>query len=177
MPTTSSFEFNLPERPETPDVAGAYPRLTEEQIMLLSRYGMREHVAEHAILFCEGDRDCDFFVVLDGTVAVVHETDGEPALIAVHGPGRFLGDVSLLTNQTIYSTAVAQQDVEVLAIPVDRLKEVVSEDPGLGDLILRAFMLRRSLQAGAGAGLRAFGLVNTPGGSRPESGARPEHGR
>ena len=125
--------------------------------MLLSRFGTRKQIAKHAVLFCEGDRDCDFFVVLDGTVAVVHETDGEPALIAVHGPGRFLGDVSLLTNQTIYSTAVTQQDVEVLAIPVGRLKEAVSEDPGLGDLILRAFMLRRSLQAGAGAGLRIIG--------------------
>jgi thioredoxin reductase (NADPH) len=157
MPTSSSFEFDLPERPETPDVAGAYPRLTEEQIMLLSRYGMRKHVAERAVLFCEGDRDCDFFVVLDGTVAVVHEAESEPMLIAVHGPRRFLGDVSLLTNQTVYSTAVAQQDVEVLAVPVDRLKEAVSEAPDLGDLILRAFMLRRSLQAGVGVGLRIIG--------------------
>lgn len=157
MSTSSLSELKLPERPETPDATGAYPRLTDEQIMLLSRFGTRRQIAKHAVLFCEGDRDCDFFVVLDGTVAVVHETDGEPALIAVHGPGRFLGDVSLLTNQTMYSTAVAQVDVEVLAIPVDRLKEVVSEDPGLGDLILRAFMLRRSLQAGVGAGLRIIG--------------------
>jgi len=90
-------------------------------------------------------------------VAVVHEADGEPILIAVHGPRRFLGDVSLLTNQTVYSTAVAQRDVEVLAVPVDRLREAVSEDPELGDLILRAFILRRSLQAGVGAGLRIIG--------------------
>lgn len=160
MPTSSLSKHELselPERPETPDVAGAYPRLTEEQIMLLSRYGTRKQVARHDLLFCEGDRDCDFFVVLDGTAAVVRETDDEPELIAVHGPGRFLGEVSLLTNRTVYSTAVAQQDAEVLAVPVDRLAEAVNEDPVLGDLILRAFMIRRSLQAGVGAGLRIIG--------------------
>ena len=84
------------------------------------------------MLFCEGDRDCDFFVVLEGKVAVVQETDGAPRLIAVHGPHRFLGDVSLLTGQTAYSTAIAQEDVEVLAVSFDRLKEAVAESPGPG---------------------------------------------
>ena len=38
MPTTSSSELELPDLPETPDTSGAYPRLTEDQIMLLARY-------------------------------------------------------------------------------------------------------------------------------------------
>jgi len=75
----------------------------------------------------------------------------------VHGPGRFLGDLSLLTGHAVYHTAIAQDDVEVLAVPVDRLKEAVAEDPALGDLILRAFMVRRSLELGIGAGLRIIG--------------------
>ena len=54
------------------------------------------------MLFCEGDRDCGFFVVLDGKVAgCPGDSRGEPRLIAVHGPGRFLGDLSLLTGQTV----------------------------------------------------------------------------
>ncbi|MGZ4556761.1 MAG: FAD-dependent oxidoreductase, partial [Mycobacteriaceae bacterium] len=153
----SSSEPAAPAHPETPDQMGENPRLTDDQILRLSRFGERRSVPKGTMLFCEGDRECDFFVVLAGTVAVVHETDGEPLLIAVHGPGRFLGDVSLLTNQAVYSTAVAQQDVEVLAVPVGRLEEAVSEDRELGDLILRAFMLRRTLQAGVGAGLRIIG--------------------
>jgi hypothetical protein len=32
---------DLPDLPETLDTSGAYPRLTAEQIMLLSRYGDR----------------------------------------------------------------------------------------------------------------------------------------
>ena len=157
MPTSSTSDFLAPEQPETPDVAGAYPRLTDEQLMLLRRFGERKALPKGAALFCEGDRDCDFFVLLDGAAAVVQETDGDPRLIGVHGPGRFLGDLSLLTGHAVYHTAIAQDDVEVLAVPVDRLKEAVAEDPALGDLILRAFMVRRSLELGIGAGLRIIG--------------------
>ena len=157
MPTSSTSDFLAPEQPETPDVAGAYPRLTDEQLMLLRRFGERKALPKGAALFCEGDRDCDFFVLLDGAAAVVQETDGAPRLIGVHGPGRFLGDLSLLTGHAVYHTAIAQDDVEVLAVPVDRLKMAVAEDPALGDLILRAFMVRRSLELGIGAGLRIIG--------------------
>ena len=73
-------------------------------------------------------------------------------MIAVHGPGRFVGDLSMLTGQAVYVTAVAQTDVEVLEIPFDRLKEAVTQDQALGDLILRAFILRRNIHAHLGAG-------------------------
>ena len=39
----------------------------------------------------------------------------------------------------------------------DRLKEAVTQDQALGDLILRAFILRRNIHADLGAGLRIIG--------------------
>ena len=77
MPTSSSSELGLPDLPETPDTTGAYPRLTDEQIMLLSRYGERRRLTKGSMLFCEGDRDCGLFVVLDGRVRVVQEDNPE----------------------------------------------------------------------------------------------------
>ncbi|GAW48673.1 MULTISPECIES: FAD-dependent oxidoreductase [unclassified Nocardioides] len=157
MRTSSSSESAAPQRPETPDLSGAYPRLNDEQVMMLSRFGTRRRVPAGAALFHEGDHDCDFFVILDGLVAVGQQADHESRLVAVHGPRRFLGDLSLLTGQPLYVTAIAEVDAEVLAVPVERLQEAVVEDPGLGDLILRAFIVRRSLHAGIGAGFRIVG--------------------
>jgi thioredoxin reductase (NADPH) len=157
MPTSRSSELKVPGWPETPDEFGAYPRLSDEQILKLSRYGERRSVPQYTVLFCEGDRDCDLFVVLSGSVAVVEETDGDPRPIAVHGPGRFVGDMAQLTGQTVLLTAVAQEDTEVLAVPVERLPEVATDDPGLGDFILRGLMLRRSLHLGIGSGFRIIG--------------------
>ncbi|GAB6986218.1 FAD-dependent oxidoreductase [Nocardioides pyridinolyticus] len=159
MPTSSSSDLERPDLPETPDTAGAYPRLTDEQIMLLARYGERRRLPKGATLFCEGDRDCSVFVVLDGRVAVLQEggPEADPRVIAVHARGRFVGDLSMLTGQAVYVTAVAQTDVEALEIPYERLKEAVSRDQALGDLILRAFILRRHLHGYLGAGLRIIG--------------------
>jgi thioredoxin reductase (NADPH) len=159
MPTSSSSELDLPDRPETPDTTGAYPRLTDPQIMLLSRYGERKRLPKGSMLFCEGDLDCGLFVVLEGRVVVVQEDGpaGESRVIAVHGPGRFVGDLSMLTGQAVYVTAVAQTDVEALELSYDRLKEAVTEDQSVGDLILRAFILRRNIHANLGAGLQIIG--------------------
>ena len=51
---------------------------------------------------------------------------------------------------------------EVLAVPVDRLRELVARDPAFGDLILRAYFLRRSILIGLGAGLRIVGSRYSP---------------
>ncbi|MHC2999356.1 cyclic nucleotide-binding protein [Microbacterium sp. HJ5] len=149
----------MADLPETPDTSGAYPRLSAEQIMLLRPYGDVKRLAEGAMLFCAGDRDCGLFVVLDGKVRVVPEDDpgGPPRVIAVHGRGRFVGDLSMLTGQAAYVTAVAQTDVEVLEIAYDRVKEAVTPNQALGDLILRAFILRRSIHTDLGIGLRIIG--------------------
>ena len=159
MSTSSSSELELADLPETPDTTGAYPRLTEAHIMLLSRYGERKTLTKGTTLFCAGDRDCGLFVVLDGRVRVVQEDgpEGEPRVIAVHGRGRFVGDLSMLTGQAVYVTAIAQTDVDVLEVAYDRLKEAVIQDQALGDLILRAFILRRNIHADLGAGLRIIG--------------------
>ncbi len=41
----------------------------------------------------------------------------------------------------------------MLAVPVARLRELVARDPAFGDLVLRAYLLRRSILIGLGAGL------------------------
>jgi thioredoxin reductase (NADPH) len=147
---------------ETPDHDGAYPRLTDDQIALLARHGTHRRTKAGEVLFHEGDERYDFFVVLRGTVAIVQDYGGENRLIAVHGPGRFLGELSLLTGQAAFFTAVAREDGEVLQVPVEQLRALVTQDAGLGDLILRAYLMRREILIGLGAGLRIVGSRFSP---------------
>jgi thioredoxin reductase (NADPH) len=148
---------------ETPDLQGAYPRLSEGQIAALAGAGQRRPVEPGEILFAEGDRNGDFFVVLAGKVAHV-EGHGTPEerLISVHGPGRFLGELSLLTGEGSFYSAVAAGPGEVLAVPVGHLRELLARDPAFGDLILRAFLVRRSILIGLGVGLRIIGSRYSP---------------
>jgi thioredoxin reductase (NADPH) len=148
--------------PETPDHDGAFPRLDDVQIAALARDGERRRTEAGEVLFHQGDRHYDFFVVLEGKV-VVRDGDAEDAqVIAVHGPGRFLGELSLLSGQAAFFTAVVAEPGEVLVVPVERLRERVLLDPVLGDVILRAYMLRRELLIGLGAGLKIIGSRFSP---------------
>lgn len=146
---------------ETPDY-GANPRLSHEQIEALAVHGIRRRTQPGEVLFRQGDRQYDFLVILEGQVAVVEEYGREVRVIGVHGPGRFLGELSLLTGQAAFCTALVRQPGEVLVVPAERFRELVSRDPVLGDLVLRAYFLRRSLLIGLGSGLRIVGSCYSP---------------
>ena len=142
---------------ETPDLYGAYPRLSEGQIERLAERGERRATEAGEVLFREGDEGYDFHAIVAGRVAVVQGQGPDERLIAVHGPGRFLGEVSLLTGQPSFLTAIVREAGEVLVVPVDELRDLVARDSALGDLILRAFLMRRSILIGLGAGIRIVG--------------------
>ncbi|MBV9662514.1 MAG: FAD-dependent oxidoreductase [Actinobacteria bacterium] len=147
---------------ETPDLDGAFPRLDARQIAVLATYGEERSVAEGTVLFRPGDRFCDFYVILEGRVALVEGEDEGADVVAVHGPGRFLGELSQLTGQTSFLGAVACEPTRVLAVPVERLRAVVTRDAELGDLILRAYLVRRCLLIEMGTGLRIIGSRFSP---------------
>jgi thioredoxin reductase (NADPH) len=143
---------------ETPDLWGAFPRLSGEQIAGLGECGERRATLPGDVLIREGEPDRDFFVILAGTVAVLEGLGTKlERLLRVHGPGRFLDELGLLTGQPAFVSSVVREAGEVLAVPVAGLREVVSRDTRLGDTILRAYLIRRELLIGLGAGLKIVG--------------------
>jgi thioredoxin reductase (NADPH) len=151
---------------ETPDLYGAYPRLSELAIASLSRYGRRRPTEVGDVLFQEGEPCPDFLVVIAGKVAIVERYDDEEHLLGVHGPGRFLGELGVLTGQAGFLRAVVREAGEVLAVPVSELHALVTKDPPLGDLILRAYLIRRTILIELGAGFRIIGSRYSPGARR-----------
>jgi thioredoxin reductase (NADPH) len=147
---------------ETPDLHGAYPRLTDQQIQVLASYGEHRTTQAGDLLFCEGQTHHDFFVILEGMVALTEGSGEDERIVSVHGPGRFLGELGLLEGQTSFLTAVVRAPGAVLAVPVERLRALVAQDPILGDLILRAYLIRRSLLIGLGTGFRIIGSSFAP---------------
>ncbi|MER7777763.1 FAD-dependent oxidoreductase [Streptomyces sp. NPDC096191] len=148
---------------ETPDQYGAFPRLSPEQLQVLTAHGERRRTAENEVLYREGEPFREFLAILGGTVEILHDHGGpEERTVAVHGPGRFLGELGLLEGQAAFDTAVVREPGEILAVPVDRQRALVGRDPVLGDLILRAYLGRRYLLIGLGAGFRILGSCYSP---------------
>jgi thioredoxin reductase (NADPH) len=148
---------------ETPNIDGAYPRLAGDQIATLEAGGTRRAVDTGETLVRDGERSNKFFVILTGKVAVITTDDaGNRQVIRVHGPGRFLGELGDLEDEAAFYTAEVVEPGEVLEVPTQRVRALVAHDPVLSDVILRAYLSRRSLLIQEGTGFRIIGSCFDP---------------
>ena len=131
--------------------------LSEDQIEVLRSYGQTRETEAGQILFRAGDSSNDFFVILEGEVEIIDDFAGEVRRVGVFSAGTFLGDLHMLTGQGVPLSAVVSVGGEVLAISRERLKEVVTEEFDLSNIILDTFLARRSFLMRMGVGLRIIG--------------------
>ncbi len=147
-----------PDLPETPDRHGAFPRLPDARLALLDRYGTRRTWQPGETLFREGDPGYDFQVVLSGAVAVVeHHGAADQRVVSVHGERRFLGELDLFSDRPVFLTAVVLRTAEVLTVPDAQMRAAFAADPALKELVLRVFLVRRSMLLELAADLRVVG--------------------
>jgi thioredoxin reductase (NADPH) len=144
--------------------AGRSPVLDAAQLAVLRRYGTEHDVRAGEVLFADGDLTYDLFVVLAGEVRLI-ERRGQPGetVITAYGRSQFLGEIGLLTGQRAYLSAVAGTAGRVLRVPVEQVRIVMAQEPGLSELILRTFLLRHSILTGRGSGLTLIGSRFDPG--------------
>ena len=141
----------------------AFPRLSDDDIEKLRGFGEVRHVRDGDPLFVAGERGFDFSVVLDGRVHISEASSGEEREVTVHEPGEFVGDVDLLTGRAALVTARMQGDGAVLAIAPERLKAIVGQLPEIGETLLQAFLMRRTLLLDGGfEGLKIIGSRFSP---------------
>jgi thioredoxin reductase (NADPH) len=127
--------------------------LDEQTLADLMPFGSVRPVESGEVLYRAGEPTPDFFVVLEGEVEIVRQDEGSDLVVTAHGPGRFLGELNLLTGQRAFLTARASQAGRVLAIELATFRELMSTRPDFSDTVFRAFVARREiLRSGEGAG-------------------------
>ena len=142
----------------------AIPNLDAPDIALFEAAGTRRSVVAGDYLYREGDSAYDFYVLVSAAVEIVLRTDSGEQLIAQHGPGRFLGELNMLTGQRVFASARVVEAGDVIAVPRAELRRVMTTNPRLGDSILAAFLARRArLISGAGSSsIRVIGSRFSP---------------
>jgi Na+/H+ antiporter NhaA len=146
---------------ETPD-DGSTPRLSEAHLREFQRVGRRVRTSPGQVLLRSGAAEYDFFVVLSGSVAIVEGAlegvDGAPPrVVAVNGPGRFLGGLNQLAGQRPVRSLVAAEGGEVLVVTLERLRSLLARNRELNEVVTRSFLLRRAMLIGQASGLRVVG--------------------
>ncbi len=133
--------------------------LDADELAVLATFGDVRAVEAGDVLYRAGDPATDFFVVLAGEVEVLR-AGGGGEVIVVHGPGRFLGELNLLTGQTHYVTARLAGPGEVLVVPQAAFRRLMSSKPDLADVIFNTLSARRAL-LGVAEAAWAFRIVGS----------------
>jgi thioredoxin reductase (NADPH) len=129
--------------------------LSDGQIETLAAHGEERTAAEGEFLFRIGDARYPLIVILEGESAVL---DGAGNEIARQGPGGFLGELNLMTGQTVYVDGVATTPMRYIAVEREELRSLLTEDGALADVLLHTFMRRREiLQEQEGIGFEVIG--------------------
>ncbi|MCA9738949.1 MAG: FAD-dependent oxidoreductase [Gemmatimonadota bacterium] len=141
----------------------AFPTLEPDLVDRLREFGEVRRTEKDQVLFSEGDRGFDFFVVLDGAVEILETASGSPNRVTVHGPGEFTGDVDMLTGRAALVTARVEEPGEVLAISAEGLRTIVGQVSEVSETLLQAFLMRRTLLLDQGyEGLKIIGSRFSP---------------
>ena len=141
----------------------AAPTLDATDVALIAQFGTRRQVEAGEYLYREGDVTYDFFVVDHGETEIIVNVDGAERVLARHGPGRFLGELNMLSGLRVFVSARMSTSGEVVVLARDRMRQLMATHPRLGDTILAAFVARRTLLlTGAAPSIRVIGSRYSP---------------
>jgi thioredoxin reductase (NADPH) len=133
----------------------AVPSLSAPQLATLAAVGEERTASVGDVLYRVGDTVYPFIAIREGEVAIVDAAGNE---IVRHGASSFLGELNLLSGQTVFVTAVVTQPLRYVAVDRDALRALLFDDGPLSDLLLSTFISRReALQSVQGIGLEIVG--------------------
>jgi thioredoxin reductase (NADPH) len=133
----------------------ASPLLSPAQLAGLAEIGEERSAPAGELLYRVGDRIYPFIAILEGAVAIVDAAGNE---LVRHGPSAFLGELNLLSGQTVFVNALVTEPVRYIAVERAALRSLLNEDGPLSDLVLSTFISRReALQTVQGIGLEIVG--------------------
>lgn len=131
----------MAENVQTPD--GKFPKLDEAQIARLIPLGRERRFAAGEMIFDQGDSEHGVFVVLDGRIELVSVVNGQEATLSVQGAGAFTGEVNQLSNRRALVRCRAVAPSRLLEVSRPHLQQLMQSNADLGEIMLRAFILRR----------------------------------
>jgi thioredoxin reductase (NADPH) len=121
----------------------AFPTLTEEQISRVRPLSRIRKVKAGEILFEPGDSNVPFFVLLSGSLEIVQPDRYGERMIVKHEAGAFTGEMTMISGRLSLARGRVTSDGEFLEMKGEDFRALVARDAELGEIFMRAFILRR----------------------------------
>jgi thioredoxin reductase (NADPH) len=129
-----------------------FPKLTPAQIRRIAARGHMRAMERGEVLYEQGDRAASFFVVVSGELEVVRPSGAVETLVTVHGSGQFTGEVGTLSGRRTLFRVRATKPGKVIELDRQHMLALMQSDAELGEILTRAFILRRVELVAAGVG-------------------------
>lgn len=98
----------------------------------------RRHFPAGAVVLAEGESPGAIFVLIAGAADVyVSDRDATEHHVATIGPQSTVGEMSMLTGETAYSTVRAATELELLVVPEDEFDRLIRRFPRLYRNVVR----------------------------------------
>src|SRR5262245_12915087 len=120
-----------------------FPKMTDEQLALLTPLGTVRSIQVGDVLFREGDASYDFMVLLEGQVAVVLGSGDAARDITIHHARDMMAELSILTGHRVHANGVVREAGSMLVVPVDDFRALLGRELVFGDFILQTLFRRR----------------------------------
>ncbi|VXC79177.1 Cyclic nucleotide-regulated FAD-dependent pyridine nucleotide-disulfide oxidoreductase [Burkholderia sp. 8Y] len=121
-----------------------FPRLTDDEIRRMARFGTAARWRAGEWMFRTGEVGRGMVIVLKGLVSVTRrDALGKTHIVVQHGAGHFLAEVAQLSGKPCLVDGMAAEDVEGIVIGPERLRALLVAEAELGERIMRALILRR----------------------------------
>ena len=124
--------------------AQIFPRLSRDMGTRIAGYGQVQDLASGTSVFERGQRSVDFFFVLEGSIEIFDlDEHDEPRVITVHGQRQFTGELDLFNDRMILVSGRAGGESQVVRVARADFKRLLTGEPDIGEILMRAFILRR----------------------------------
>jgi len=141
-----------------------FPKLTPAQIRRIAARGHAREIQPGDVLYEQGDSAVPFFVVLSGELEVVRPSGVIETLVNVYESGQFTGEVGTLSGRRSLFRMRSTKPGEVIELDRQHMLVLVQTDNELGEILMRAFILRRVELVAAGMGdVVLIGSMHSPG--------------
>jgi len=121
-----------------------FPRLSDAQLQRIANLGRTRIVRRDDLLVTEGQRQAPFFVVRSCELRIVRPAgSGAESLVATLRSGQFTGELNMFSNRRALMQIRVSEAGEVIELDHAHVQSLVQGDADLGDVLMRAFILRR----------------------------------
>lgn len=120
--------------------------LSPEDHRALAEMTEKRRYTKGEMIVRQGDDDGELFIIERGEVSVILDRPGtdRDVEIARLGPGKFFGEMALMTGDLRSATVKALTDCELIAVGRDAFQRILTRSPGVAERISEVLATRRA---------------------------------